>query len=259
MANPATPDPDSTTPHLPMSGLSSDRDAEIVQYRALSLPAMAGLIVGLLSPAAIIAPLLWSLPMLGIVLSGLGLRQIARNPTERAGRKAAIIGMGLSLFFLLSAASHRHVYYQLLRAEARHFSEQWFTFLANGEPHKAHQLLSSPDFRQPIDENLWEFYRQSPQWEGELRTHVEEPLVRLLLELGDKAQARYWNCDKNHEEHDADHDLVLSVYAITYTDADEKKTFFVALTLERLHLEDGQSNWRLIKSHHSFVLNGFKL
>ena len=228
----------------PDSRLTDRQDVQIDEYRAISSSAMAALVLGLLAPLAVLDPLLWSLPALGLFCSLFALRRIARNAPALLGRKAALAGLALSVFFLAAVPADWFVYRRLVRAEARGFATAWFELLAGQQPHKANQLTVHPEFRQPLDEKLWAFYGEGPRWRTKLEEYVAEPLVRTLLALGQKAQVRYYKT--GDQRHDAEKDHLAQFYAVTYDDSGEKKTFFVGVELQRHKLESGQANWQVL-------------
>lgn len=69
------------------------------QYRSLSTSAVASLIVGLLSSAAILDWSLLSIPLVGIALSSFALIKVRRHRDELSGEVLARAGLGLSLVF----------------------------------------------------------------------------------------------------------------------------------------------------------------
>jgi hypothetical protein len=120
----------------------------------------------------------------------------------------------------------------------------WFDYLRQGQADMAFHLKVPPQSRWPLDERLWEFYRDSPRKAEELRAFVQQPAVRALLALGDKAQVRYY--DTLAHGQDEDDDWVQLVYAVTYDDDGVTTTFFVSVLVARVPLEDGRANWRYI-------------
>ena len=102
----------------PRPYLTDYQDTRIAEYRAVSSSAVAGLILGLLSPAAMIDPVLWTAPIAGIIFSVLGLRRIARNAPALISRKAAMWGLILSIFFGSAAVTDWYVYRAMLRRQA---------------------------------------------------------------------------------------------------------------------------------------------
>ena len=98
--------------------LTDRQDTRIAEYRAVSSSAVAGLILGLLSPAAAIDPVLWAVPIAGIIFSSLSLRRIAQNAPALIGRKAAIVGLILSIFFGSAAVTDWCAYRAMLRRQS---------------------------------------------------------------------------------------------------------------------------------------------
>ena len=68
-------------------------------YCAVSLPAMAGLLLGLASGLAFLHPMLWLVPLLAIGVCLFALRQIDRYVPNLTGRAAARIGLSLAVIF----------------------------------------------------------------------------------------------------------------------------------------------------------------
>jgi hypothetical protein len=216
--------------------LTNGQDAEIAQYRTLSGLAVTGLIFGLLSPIWMIDPLLWLLPVapLGILFSSLALWQIARNWPALIGRKAALAGLVLSVFFGTAAPTNWLGYRWAIRREARLFAHQWFDFLAHGQPEKAYQLTLDPKYRPPLDDaTLQALYRHGSPARDKLDDYVSQRLISTLIALGQRAQVRYYRTDLQTPA--GQRDIVFQTYAVTYVDQQtgEKKTFFVGLELQR--------------------------
>ncbi len=223
--------------------LSAAPDDEIAKYRAMSVLAIAALLLGLASPAAVLVPLLWAVPICGAIVSAAALWRIARNPFL-TGRRLALCGLWLSVVFAVAGPTDWLVYRRLVRNEARRFAAVWFDDLQHGQPQKAYQLALHPSRRQPRNDKLWAFYRDNPRWKKEIEVYVQTPLQRALLALGPKAKVRYYGCGGQAASEDAE--IVDLVYAITYEDPEGEKTFFANLGLERLRVDEGRADWRLV-------------
>jgi hypothetical protein len=228
-------------PSVPDVHITDPQDAELAVYRALASQAVVGLIFGLLAPLALIAPALWAMPAIGVFFSGWALRRIKRDPAALTGRKLAWVGLSLSLLFAVAVPTDSLVYRRIVRDEARQFSALWFRYLTHDEPQKAHQLTVPPQDRQPLDDHLWAFYRNSPHSHLSLESYVKSPLVRTLLALGPRAVVRFYAvAGQSHEEND---DLVELLYAVTYEEEGEKKSFFVSVAALRRKRGDGSAGW----------------
>src|SRR3972149_617168 len=83
--------------------LSEGEDAEITQYRAVSVLAVAGLLVALVSPAAFGDPLFWAVPAAGVVLCALALRRITLAAPALMGRKPVFVGLVASVLVGVAA------------------------------------------------------------------------------------------------------------------------------------------------------------
>jgi hypothetical protein len=239
--------------------LPDGSDAEIAQYRALSGLAVAGLVLGLLSPLWMIDPLLWLLPVppLGILLSALALRQIRLAAPVLVGRRAALVGLLLSVFFGAAAPANWLCYRWAIRREARQFAHQWFDLLAHDRPQQAYQLTQPPKYRPLLGGNtLQGLYRAGSPARKALDDYVSRQLIRTLLALGERAQVRYYQTDGF--THTGQKDVIFQTYAVTYHDptSGEKKTFFVSLHMERVKLDTGRAGWQLMRTEDGFKPEG---
>jgi hypothetical protein len=232
-------------PSVPDVHITDPKDAELAAYRALSAQAVVGLIFGLLAPLALVDPLLWWIPLVGVVLSGLAVRRIKRDDSLTGGRMAAT-GLALSLMFAAAAPTDYLLYRRIVRNEARQVSDLWFQFLRQDEPQKAHQLTLAPAVRQLLDHRLWAFYRNDPKLRQSLEGYVKIPTIRTLLALGPKAQVRFF--DTVGQTRQDDDDVVDQLYAVTYEEEGERKSFFVAMQAVRHKLATGDAGWRIIRS-----------
>jgi len=236
-------------PHADAPRLSATQDADLVGYHALSAMAVAGLVLGLLSALALLAPMLCILPGLGVVVSGWALWRIHRNAAALAGRRLAQCGLLLSILFGVAPAVDGLVYRRLLRKEARQFAAMCFEYLMQEQPQapqKAYQLTLPPPFRQPLDEHLWDFYRHSTRWREGLEKYVKMPLVRTLLALGPKAEVRYYGSPRQGPGDEGE--SVALLYAVTYAAPEGKTTFFIELELVRIKLDNGRASWQLFRA-----------
>ena len=216
---------------------------ELPNYRPVSVPAMVGLLLGLASPLAVLHPVVWFVPALAVVVNAYALLSIDRSGPV-IGRSAAAWGLALALLFGTLAPARVYSYDYFQKQDARRFAGAWFEFLRRGEPHKAYQLTLAPTERTLDDEHLTTAYRDIPALREGLKRYVETPLVRTLLALGERAEVRRYDTEKAAT--DKRNDLVEEVYAVTYEEDGQTKSFFIKLTLVR-NLKDlqGPPRWHL--------------
>src|SRR5215470_18782103 len=74
-------------------------DRDVVEYGRISGWAVAALLLGFLSGAALVGPLLWAIPVLGIVVAWIGMRNIKASAGQLSGWHLALLGLLLSVFF----------------------------------------------------------------------------------------------------------------------------------------------------------------
>jgi hypothetical protein len=233
-------------PSVPDVNITDPQDAEYAAYRPLAVQAVVGLLFGLSAPLALLDPAFWLAPVIGLFFCTWALRRIKRGEAAPTGRKLAWAGLALSLLFLVAAPTDWLVYRRIVRNEAQQFSMLWFRYLTHGAPQKAHQLTVPPQSRQPLGENLWSFYGKNARMRKTLEGYVELPLVRTLLALGPRAMVRFY--ETAGQSHGGNDDVVESVFAVTYEDEGEKKSFFVNVQAYRTELADGSAGWRILNA-----------
>lgn len=72
---------------------------ESTGYRPVSKVAVAAAAMGVISGLALLTPMLWILPLVGVALAVTALADVARPGAEKAGRLAALAGLALSVGF----------------------------------------------------------------------------------------------------------------------------------------------------------------
>jgi len=256
-------------------------EPELAHYHALSAAAMTGLVLGLLSPLALVGPALWFVPCLAGGFSLLGLWRISRRE-GLIGRGPALVGLMLSASFLGAGPALWYGHRWLVVREARCYADGWFDFLSHGRPEKAYLLTLPPRWRPPLDRDVWEYYRTGPRWSEGLEKYVapaeegESPnLVRTLLALGPHATARYYEYAGEYQQQGKQ--VVNLIYAVTFEQpagraepranapatgaaeaadasapqsspprAGSRRTFFVLLELMRHEKPGERTNWQLL-------------
>lgn len=241
----------------PITGWSDLAQRQMAQYRPVCGLAVAALIVSILSPLAFFHPVLCVVPLIAAVLAAVSLWQIARAESGLAGRSLSVVALNLALFCAVAAPVRTLVFYQMIDQEARRFARQWFDLLRDNQPHEAHQLTAPPQGRLPLDERLWNTYLSDSLAHENLDSFVNRPGVRQLLALGHKALVRYY--DTESFWHEAGTDRVKQIYAVTYDDQGEKKTFFLAVYLARHVLqESGQADWEVAHAEGGVRPSGYR-
>jgi hypothetical protein len=237
--------------------LNEPTDADVAAYHSLSGWAVAGLIAGAISILALVDPWLWTIPIAAIYICCRALWKIHQNAPILLGRKLALAGLWLSVFSIAAASGDWFYYRQRVGDEARQTALFWFDLIARNRPEAAFQLTLVPQQRHALDEQLWDFYKNSEKMRTELENYVappkpEEPprLVRTLLALGDAAKTRYFKTIA--QVSDGPFYVIDQLYAVTFDDAGEKKTFFVMVRLGRMTMSNGRASWRILGAEGGF-------
>ncbi len=126
------------TPHN--SSFHAEDIDQVENYRTMSKLAIVSLLCGLAAPVCFLAPLLFSVPIFGAVLSIAALRHIANNEGRLAGRAAATCGLALCIAAMLASISHTTVTKHLRTKQAAEFGQQWISLLLAGKTEGAFRL-----------------------------------------------------------------------------------------------------------------------
>ena len=108
----------------------------------------------------------------------------ADRPKTGLGRLVAFAAVGSSLRPPTGWSTAACV-----RNEARQFSSLWLRYLTHDEPQKAHQLTVPPQNRQPLDDHLWNYYRNKPASRQALEGYVQIAAGAHSAGLGAKGQS----------------------------------------------------------------------
>jgi hypothetical protein len=217
-----------------------------LEYRSVEPSAIGGLILGLLSPLALLSSILWLVPLFGIAANALALRRLRQDP-NRVGRSAALVGLGLSVLFGVVPVAQIATEYVVLKDQPRELADQFLDYLRHDEPRKAIMLRSVPDFRKALDndEAVKLFFRNNQEAKNDLAKFVQLPVARTLLALGERADIRFLATMGAGAR--GDRAQVSYWYTVTFDDEQgKKKTFLVGLLMERKPTENPELHpWRV--------------
>ena len=137
-------------------------DSEILpEYQPLSRLSLASLIAALLSPVALVHPLLWIVPVIAVLLAILALRTIDRFDGELRGSGLARTALVVALLFGSWAVVWNMSYQYLVGRQARHYSQAWLELIKKGQLYEAHQLSMSLQLACRGNQSLEVTYKES--------------------------------------------------------------------------------------------------
>jgi hypothetical protein len=225
--------------------LSEQPEPEVEQYRPVSGLAVVALILGLFSLTAWVEPFLIFVAAVGALVGVAAIWQVAAGAPEMLGRKAAIVGLFLSIFVLVGVASKGYTHRALIRNEAKRFAGQWFEFLLDHQPEKAFAMTRESGVEpEPL---TIEGEAIAPPEGPSAAGYARLPEVHALLQLGDRAQVRYYQTELQTRKESGDE--IQQVYAVTFDKDGTKTTFFVRLNMERsIDEKTGRASWQITSS-----------
>lgn len=186
---------DSGSPKVIFSSVEMDPDQ--LESQPLRISGVISLLLGLISAIALAGPYMWVVPILAVLV---GLFALRPSKLPYTGKAAALIGLGLGLFFLTWAATARDVVEQVHLEKAKRFVTQWLDSFQSGEPEFCFEMTLPEDKRLYKSVNLATYYANPvdssdvdgpPGGEPKFSEFIEQPLVKSLLNAEKKPQWQY--------------------------------------------------------------------
>ena len=222
-------------------------DDEVVQYHAVSVLAIVGLLLGLASPLCFMAPLLMMVPVIGAVVSLIALRRISASEGALVGRKAAAAGLALCIAFSVAAVSRAKVTQYLRTQQAESVARQWFELVQSGQTEPAFRLTvrgASPEPPPPPGSP------ESAPAEDPLAHFLHDPVVEALQAAGEAAIVEPGG-SVDYSAQSGGQVFVRRQFVVTPPAGVESGTSFdVTLTLQRARVS-GERDLRWLVAAHS--------
>ncbi len=222
-----------------------DSGAGELEYRPVSGLAVLGLVLGVLSVGAFLAPALWGLAGLAAAINLVAWRRIAASGAPMLGMRAAILGLCLSATFGVGAVSEHLMTRWIIFHQGDQFARRWFQLLGNDQLHLAARLEMDPqtrrsapetDINNPLDAQAVETF--SPLEAG------HQPVVKRLLALGRRARVEY--LDTAELRTGAAGDNLVVIYRVTYEEPEGEQTFDVEMAMSRdRSVSPAAAGWRV--------------
>ena len=174
-----------------LSQKTTDREADQFEtYQAISPWAPTAMLLGIASVMAIIHPLLWFVPFLGVIFGCLGLRQLASH-TGQIGRKGILCGLALSLFFGTLAPARIITRSWLLTRESRRISIEWLELVSQGNLEQAHQWTLEAVRRHRSELPIKQYYEQNANVWKDLQEFFQSEETQEIVKVVQKGKVRY--------------------------------------------------------------------
>jgi hypothetical protein len=225
--------------------LSTRVEPEVVEYRSVSGWAVAALMLGLLSPAAIVAPILWLIPAIGLVAAIIAMWSISAAQGQKSGWYLALLGLLLAIFFGVAGPARAITRNIWLETRAERVAHVFVELLRQNKPLEAHELTRAASQRKPLGPNALELIQKNPDTKREYDRFLSSELVKTLLEWGETAQVDLSSVSfLGSNEHQ---DVLTVQYHIASKDAAKPLSLSGEIGLERTtELMTGSERWRVI-------------
>ncbi len=226
------------------SGFSEAQEADIAEYRSVSLLSLAALGLGLLSPLALAFPLFLVVPVLAVLAALAAMRVIAANPSSLIGRKAAIVGLMLGLLFGAAAPARVFSRDWVMQHRARAFAQSWFELLREGRFYEAHQLTLDRSYRERVGIALDLFYESNADMREKYDIFIETPPADKLFEFAGQGELRFDGIRSAGRR--KSNDFVDIQYTFLFSDDGRNQEIPVIVLVSRKLDRDGKTaHWRI--------------
>ncbi len=223
---------------------------ELQSYRAISPWMPLTVLLGLASPLALVHPLLWTVPLTGILLAWIGIKQVSSD-SRYTGQIAIRYSLALTLLFG-TMAPVRYVSRQwILTHQAKVLATDWVRLIRSGDFQQAHQWTLPPDKRAPHDISLAHFYNHSATSSTNLNEFENRAdLLHFRESLGD---TKVRIATKNVVQNDQGDHVVLECFVDRPPTGVEKQSRLAISLRREISRHKAKAHWRLI------VLNAAQL
>jgi len=216
----------------------------ITEYRALSVWAIAALVLGLLSGVAIAAPLLAVVPLVAMVVGGIALRRIALHSDRLSGRWMAVVPFLVAPLFLGWGFAREFSRRERLFTHSREFADEWLSILNRNQLHFAHQLKVQAKNRMDASTDLEVGYRQDEVANDNLKLFRESSPIREILAAAPQAKFQFEEYLRHEQEGFSDN-VTLQYSYETPASGKSKCWIIVKRTYSNY---TGRADWQIVEA-----------
>ena len=215
------------------------------EYRSVSRLAVCAFLLGLASPLALVHPLTWTIPWIGVLVALQAIRQISRPNSLVSGRPIALVGLVLSVLLSGWAPAKYFVERSLLTRQARQFADTWFHLVRDGTLQEAHRWML-PHYQRDPEFATQEFYEENVYLQEDLEDEfTSEPANRIAGQSD--STVRFLSLESiDGERHDQG--IVLKYLLKSDSTDHEDVEFFVRI---RREIADDVIHWQLSQVYQS--------
>jgi hypothetical protein len=218
---------------------------ELTAYRPVSAWAIVAFLAGLASPIALMHPLGLLVPAAGIALATWTFYSLGHADPPPTGRRWAVAGLVLSLFFSAAAPVRFVVRRHALQQRACAICEQWLEAIRQNRPWLAFELMRPAAARPALDTPLEDLSKNEGFKMGYQR-FLEKSAVKMLLARRDNFSVRYLREPLFETDTLRKAFFFHEEYEATFSDGENPGRTLIRFSLERTVSEkDGGEQWKL--------------
>lgn len=225
-------------------GFAHEAEEEVTDYRSLNRLALAGAIVGAFAWLALLAPLLWIVPAISIVMCLIALRQINVNPGMWTGRRWALAGLVLATFLGGWGVAREVTRQRTISNQAHQYADEVIRLVQNNERLSVHQLSLPKPSRLTPGADLSEFYAAGSERKAEYESYFDGPPLKAMIEAGKSGEYEFKRVALMRNTPTEDHADVH--YRFSYPSGKAKRSVEIVIQLRRYwNPEKREGDWQL--------------
>jgi hypothetical protein len=227
--------------------LSESGEGRYEGYRSVSRLAIGALFLGVLAPLALIHPILFAVPWIGLIVSWRALHNIGLPDSSATGYRLAMTGLIMAIVFGSWAPAKIIVEHFVLSRQARQFSARWIDLVRDGKLQDAHRWMLAPIQRPDPRMSTQQYYEENVELQQDLEEEFTSEPGNLIASNGRQGTLHYLGVDHiRGKTTDREIDLI---FELRFADSDRPPIRFV--TSVRRVIEDGVTRWQVKRVYES--------
>jgi hypothetical protein len=216
------------------------------EYQAVCGWSIAAFALGFLSISAFAAPVLWAVPLLGIVCAAVAMWRINRSRGELIGWNLALLGLILAIIFGVAAPTRTVTRWIWLKQRSEVFAAEFIRLLQENQPYAAHELTLPLGQRQKTPDTIAAAYAADQKLSDRYNGFLKQDPVKTLLAHG--ADVKVEPLAATMLEAREGSDNIGIRYRMSYPNDGQTESFESAIVVERLTDENGEERWMIQRS-----------
>ncbi|MCR5358757.1 MAG: hypothetical protein K6E55_02595 [Thermoguttaceae bacterium] len=234
---------------FPQKAWTDEQDPQ-EHFSAVSLSAVFALVAGVFSLLYLVSRAFWPIPAAAVCIAILAFWRIGRSGGRLTGTALARAALVLALIPFSAVPIQESIYRRELVRQAREFFPLVIEAAQKGDSLALCQFKRYQTSREHIDDEtaFWKQQLSDPLGSMEAVNLLGNKVLLAICNLGDNAKITYQKTAGISYDKKADADIICMIYAVTYSEHDEKKTFLIPFYGARTRdKKNGVALWRCTK------------